>query len=132
MSINIQDSNEKVIRPWGYFINIANGEGYLSKIIHVNPSGKLSVQSHNHRSEHWFVIKGRAKVILDKKEYLLNTGDSINIPLKAVHSIQNPYDTELEIIEIQQGNLLSEDDIIRYEDIYGRVDVSENSKIVSK
>lgn len=121
MNTCIQDRNEKVVRPWGYFINIANGDGYLSKIIHVNPEGKLSVQSHNYRSEHWFVIKGKAKVILDKKEFLLNTGDSIDIPLKAIHSIQNPYDNELEIIEIQQGTVLSEDDIIRYEDIYGRV-----------
>ncbi|MBR6098867.1 phosphomannose isomerase type II C-terminal cupin domain [bacterium] len=119
--MSIQDSCEKVVRPWGYFINIADGDGYLSKIIHVNPDGKLSVQSHNHRSEHWFVIKGTAKVTLKKQDFILNAGQSIDIPVKAVHSVQNPYQTDLEIIEIQQGDLLSEDDIIRYEDIYGRV-----------
>ena len=118
--MNIQDNCEKVVRPWGYFINIANGDGYLSKIIHVNPDGKLSVQSHNHRSEHWFIVKGTAKVTLGKDIFVLNKGQSIDIPLKAIHSVQNPYETELEIIEIQQGDLLSEDDIIRYEDIYGR------------
>lgn len=121
--MKIQDNKEKVIRPWGYFINIANGDGYLSKIIHVNPDGKLSVQSHNHRSEHWFVIKGVAKVTLDKKDFILKCGESIDIPIKAIHSVQNPYAEDLEIIEIQQGELLSEDDIIRYEDIYGRVNI---------
>lgn len=119
--MNFKGGSEKVVRPWGYFINLASGDGYLTKVIHVNPSGKLSVQSHNHRSEHWFVVKGTAKVLLDKQEFVLNIGDSIDIPLKAIHSLQNPYETDLEIIEIQQGDLLSEDDIIRYEDIYGRV-----------
>ena len=116
----IQDKCEKVVRPWGYFINIAEGEGYLTKIIHVNPKGKLSVQSHNHRSEHWFIVKGQAKVTLDKKELILNVGDSVDIPVHSVHSVENPYDNDLEIIEIQRGDFLSEDDIIRYQDIYGR------------
>lgn len=119
--MRIQDKNEKVIRPWGYFINIANDECYLSKIIHVNPMGKLSVQSHNHRSEHWLIVKGRAKVTLDEKDFILNSGESIDIPLKSIHSVENPYENPLEIIEVQQGDLLSEDDIIRYKDIYGRV-----------
>lgn len=117
----IQDKCEKVIRPWGYFINIAQSDGYLAKIIHVNPKGKLSVQSHNHRSEHWFIVKGQAKVTLNKRELVMNEGDSINIPIHAIHSVENPTDKELEIIEIQRGDLLSEDDIIRYQDIYGRV-----------
>ena len=116
-----EENDKKNIRPWGYFINIAQGDGFLTKIIHVNPSGKLSVQSHNHRNEHWFIIKGSAKVWIDKKEYLLNKGDSINIPVKTVHSVYNPTETELELIEVQTGDILSEDDIIRYEDIYGRV-----------
>ena len=116
----IQDKCEKVVRPWGYFINIAEGEGYLTKIIHVNPKGKLSVQSHNHRSEHWFIVQGQAKVTLDKKELIMNTGDSVDIPVHSVHSAENPYNNDLEIIEIQRGDLLSEDDIIRYQDIYGR------------
>ena len=120
MAENKEHAN-KTVRPWGYFINIAEGNDYLVKVIHVNPNGKLSVQSHNHRSEHWYITKGLAKVLLDKKEYSLNKGDSIDIPVKAIHSIFNPSENELELIEIQTGDYLSEDDIIRYEDIYGRV-----------
>lgn len=115
------NDNNKTVRPWGYFVNIAEKEGYLAKIIHVNPDGKLSVQSHNHRSEHWFVVKGIATVFLDSEEYILEEGASIDIPVKAVHSLQNTSAGELEIIEIQRGDYLSEDDIIRYSDIYGRV-----------
>ena len=118
---NFQDSCKKFERPWGYYINIASGENYLTKIIHVNPKGKLSVQSHNHRAEHWVVIAGIATVILDKNTQTLQEGDSIDIPLKSIHSLQNLEDTDLEIIEVQRGDYLSEDDIIRYEDIYGRL-----------
>ena len=110
-----------VMRPWGFFKVIADGHGYATKVLHVNPGEKLSVQSHNHRSEHWVVAMGTAKVLIDGKEHILNKGESIDIPLKAVHSLQNPYEDDLEIIELQLGDILSEDDIIRYEDIYGRV-----------
>ena len=113
--------NKKNIRPWGYYINIAEGDGFLTKIIHVNPRGKLSVQSHKHRSEHWFVTKGSAEVLLNGKTYTLNIGSSLDIPRGAVHSIYNPSQNNLELIEIQTGDILSEDDIIRYEDIYGRI-----------
>jgi len=113
--------HKTVYRPWGFYTVISQGKGFLSKLIHVNCGQKLSVQSHNHRSEHWVVMSGTAKVVLEGKEYILSKGHSIDIPLKAVHSLQNPYDTELEIIEAQLGDILSEDDIIRYEDMYGRV-----------
>ena len=82
---------------------------------------KLSVQSHNYRSEHWVVLSGMAKVVLEGKDRILSPGHSIDIAVKAIHSLQNPYEEDLEIIEIQKGDILSEDDIIRYEDIYGRV-----------
>ncbi len=113
--------NKKMNRPWGYYVVTSFGTGYQTKIIHVNPGQKLSLQSHNHRNEHWFVILGTANVILDEKEIILSVGESIDIPVKAVHSLHNLQDTDLEIIEIQTGELLSEDDIIRYSDIYGRV-----------
>lgn len=113
--------HKTVYRPWGFYTVIAQGKGFLTKIIHVNSGQKLSVQSHNHRSEHWVVLSGTAKVILEGKEHILSAGHSIDIPLKAIHSLQNPYEEELEIIEVQLGDLLIEDDIIRYEDIYGRV-----------
>lgn len=113
--------HKTVYRPWGFYTVLAQGKGFLTKIIHVNTGQKLSVQSHNHRSEHWVVLSGTAKVVLEGKEHILSSGHSIDIPLKAIHSLQNPYKEELEIIEVQLGDLLLEDDIVRYEDIYGRI-----------
>lgn len=112
--------HKTVYRPWGFYTVIAQGEGFLTKIIHVNPGQKLSVQSHNFRSEHWVVLSGTAKVVLEGKELILSPGHSVDIPLKAIHSLQNPYEKDIEIIEVQKGNPLIEEDIIRYEDMYGR------------
>ncbi len=112
--------HKTVHRPWGWYTVMTQGKGFLTKTIHVNPGHKLSVQSHEHRSEHWVVLSGMAKVLLDGKEHTLEAGKSIDIPVKAVHSLQNPYKEDIEIIEVQKGDILSEDDIIRYEDIYGR------------
>lgn len=113
--------HKTVFRPWGYYTCMNSGDGYLTKTICVMPKQKLSIQSHNHRSEHWVVLEGTALVVLEDKEYTVKAGDSIDIPVKAKHSLQNPYDTELKIIEVQKGDYISEDDIIRYNDIYGRV-----------
>lgn len=113
--------HKTVYRPWGFYTVLAQGKGFLTKLIHVNPGQKLSVQSHNHRSEHWVVLSGKARVILNEDEHILPPGQSIDIPLKAIHSLQNTFEEDLEIIEVQLGELLIEDDIIRYEDIYGRV-----------
>lgn len=112
--------HKTVYRPWGFYTVLTQGKGFLSKVIHVNAKQQLSLQSHNYRSEHWVVLSGTAKVVLDGEEHILPQGRSIDIPLKAVHSLQNPYDEDLEIIEVQLGEQLLEDDIIRYEDIYGR------------
>lgn len=112
--------HKTVYRPWGFYTNICENDGYLVKRILVNPKQALSIQSHNHRAEHWTVIKGKAKVILDNSEHILEVGQSIDIPLKAIHSLQNPFEEDLEIIEVQMGNPLIEEDIIRYSDIYGR------------
>lgn len=113
--------HKTVYRPWGFYTVIAQGQGFMTKIIHVNPGQKLSVQSHNFRSEHWVVLSGTAKVVLEAKELILSPGHSVDIPLKAIHSLQNPYKEDLEIIEVQKGDPLIEEDIIRYEDMYGRV-----------
>ncbi len=113
--------HKTVFRPWGYYTCLNRGEGYLTKTICVMPKQKLSIQSHNYRSEHWVVLEGTALVLLDEKEYIIDAGGSIDIPIKAKHSLQNPYDTELKIIEVQKGEYISEEDIIRYDDIYGRV-----------
>lgn len=115
-----QKVHKTVYRPWGFYTVIAEGKGFQTKIIHVNTGQKLSVQSHNHRSEHWVVLSGTAKVVLEGNDHILSPGHSVDIPVKAIHSLQNPYETPLEIIEVQKGDILSEDDIIRYEDIYGR------------
>ena len=121
-----EQKNEKILnkpmnRPWGYYIVTSVGDGFETKIIHVNPGQKLSVQSHNHRSEHWVVLSGTAKVVLEGKELILSPGHSVDIAVKAIHSLQNPYKENLQIIEVQKGDLLVEEDIVRYEDMYGRV-----------
>ena len=113
--------HKTVYRPWGYYTVLAQGNGFLTKMIQVNPGQKLSVQSHNHRSEHWVVLEGKAKVVLEGKELILSPGHSIDIPVKAIHSLQNPFEDIIKIIEVQKGDLLIEEDIIRYEDMYGRV-----------
>lgn len=116
-----EELNKKYHRPWGYYIITAIENGYKTKIIHVNKGQKLSVQSHKYRNEHWFIISAKAKVILNGQEFIIKKGESIDIPAEAIHSLQNPFNEDIEIIEIQTGENLSEDDIIRYEDIYGRV-----------
>ena len=113
--------HKTVYRPWGYYTVTGMGKGFLSKLIQVNPGQKLSLQSHNHRSEHWVVVEGMAKVVLDGKELILSPGESVDIAVKASHSLQNPYDEPLNMIEAPMGDLLIEEDIIRYEDMYGRV-----------
>lgn len=113
--------HKTVYRPWGFYTVLAQGKGFLTKIIHVNSGQKLSVQSHNHRSEHWVVLSGTAKVLLEGKIHLLTAGHSLDIQTRSVHSLQNPYEEDLEIIEVQLGEILQEDDIVRYEDMYGRV-----------
>ena len=119
-----QDDTHKVhttvYRPWGYYTVLNQGDGYLTKLICVSRKGQLSLQSHNHRSEHWVVLSGIARVTLDDKVFMLKAGSSIDIPIRAIHSLANPYDTELKIIEVQKGDKLIEEDIIRYKDIYGR------------
>ena len=118
---DITQLHKTVFRPWGYYTCMNRGKGYLTKTICVQPKQKLSIQSHNHRSEHWVVLEGKALVVKDEEKHYLKPGDSIDIPIQAKHSLQNPYDEELKIIEVQKGDYISEDDIIRYEDCYGRV-----------
>ena len=113
--------HKTVYRPWGYYTVLGEGKGFLTKMIQVNPGQKLSVQSHNHRSEHWVVLEGTAKVVLEGKEHILSPGHSVDIAVKEIHSLQNPYEEVLKIVEVQKGDILIEEDIVRYEDMYGRV-----------
>ena len=105
-------------RPWGTYTVIAEGNGYLIKTITVKPDQKLSVQRHNHRGEHWFVLEGTAKVVKGDKEVTLKEGEAIDIGVKEIHSLQNPYKTTLTIMEVQKGDIIDENDIERLSDIY--------------
>lgn len=113
--------HREVYRPWGKYDSIDNGERYQVKRITVKPNDKLSVQMHHHRAEHWIVVSGTAKVSVDGKESLLSENQSVYIPLGAVHFLENPGKIPLELIEVQVGSYLGEDDIVRFEDRYGRV-----------
>jgi len=108
-------------RPWGRYVNLFEGKGFLVKELYVKPKGKLSLQKHRHRSEHWSVIQGLPKITLNKNIVYKKPNESIFIPLGAIHRIENPYKKPVKIIEIQVGSILKESDIVRYEDVYGRV-----------
>lgn len=107
-------------RPWGWFESLAVGERFQVKRIHVHPGAALSLQSHHHRSEHWIVVEGTAKVTVDDTVQLVTENQSVYIPLGAVHRMENPGKVPMVLIEVQTGSYLGEDDIIRYEDVYAR------------
>ena len=113
--------NSIVEKPWGYYEILKSGKNYLVKKILVKPGGVLSLQSHQHRSEHWIVAKGTAEVIIDDQIRNLNENENIFIPKKSIHRISNKNESELIIIEMWYGDKLDENDIQRYEDIYKRV-----------
>ena len=108
-------------RPWGSYVNLFNGREFLIKELYIKPKGILSLQKHHHRAEHWVVTQGRPKITLNKKYFTMNPAETIFIPLGAVHRIENPYKIPVRIIEAQVGSILRESDIVRYQDIYGRV-----------
>ena len=114
------DNHRKVFRPWGYYDSIDADNGFQVKRILVNPGAKLSLQKHKHRAEHWVVVNGIAKVTCGDKTFSLNKNQSTYIPKGEVHRLENTEETDLEIIEIQTGDYLGEDDIIRLEDDYQR------------
>jgi len=107
-------------RPWGWYEGIALGPRFQVKRIVVNPGAALSLQSHNHRSEHWIVVEGTAEVTINDHVQTVTENQSVYIPLGAVHRIENPGKLHLTFIEVQTGSYFGEDDIIRYEDVYAR------------
>lgn len=113
-------THRKVYRPWGDYDTLGQGARYQVKCITVKPGQKLSVQMHFHRAEHWVVVKGTARVTIDGKEQLVTENQSVQIPLGSVHSLENPGKIPLELIEVQSGSYLGEDDIVRFSDRYGR------------
>jgi len=112
--------HREVYRPWGKYDSVDNGERFQVKRITVKPGAKLSVQMHHHRAEHWIVVSGTAKVTIDGQDQYLTENQSVYIPITAVHALENPGKVELELIEVQSGSYLGEDDIVRFEDRYGR------------
>lgn len=113
---------QTVQRPWGTYCVIQEGEGFLVKCITVNPKSKLSLQYHNHRKEHWVILAGEAQVTKGDETLLLKEGEHIDIEIKEIHCIENPYDKEVKVLEVQRGEILIEEDIVRLKDIYGRAD----------
>ncbi|WP_026295652.1 mannose-1-phosphate guanylyltransferase/mannose-6-phosphate isomerase [Aromatoleum toluclasticum] len=116
----LADSHRKIYRPWGWYDSIDFGDRFQVKRIVVEPGAKLSLQMHHHRAEHWIVVKGTAEVTNGEKVFLLSENESTYIPLGHVHRLANPGKVPLEIIEVQSGSYLGEDDIVRFEDTYGR------------
>ncbi len=113
-------SHRKVYRPWGYYDSIDFGERFQVKRIVVNPGAELSLQMHHHRAEHWVVVSGTALVLNGEKEVMLTENQSTYIPIGQKHQLKNPGAIPLELIEVQSGSYLGEDDIVRFKDLYGR------------
>lgn len=107
-------------RPWGSYTILAEGEGYKVKRITIKAGAKLSLQMHYHRSEHWTVISGTGKLTLDDKVVIFKENESTYIPIAVKHRLENPGQIPLSIIEVQNGRYLGEDDIVRFDDEYGR------------
>jgi len=114
-------SNRKVHRPWGYYKSISKSKNWQVKKIEINPNASLSLQLHKQRAEHWIVVNGIAKVEIDGVVTYLKNNESIYVPLGSKHRLSNPGDSALIIIEVQSGKYLGEDDIVRFDDIYGRI-----------
>ena len=107
-------------RPWGSYTVLEEAPTFKVKRIEVLPGKRLSYQKHSQRAEHWFVVQGTAKVTLDDNEITVRTGESIDIAIGAAHRVENPGNEDLIFIEVQRGNYLGEDDIVRLQDDYGR------------
>ena len=116
----LANTHRKIHRPWGWYDSIDGGERFQVKRIVVNPGASLSLQMHHHRAEHWVVVKGTAEVTNGERSFFLGENESTFIPLGHVHRLSNPGKVPLEIIEVQSGSYLGEDDIVRFEDTYGR------------
>jgi len=112
--------HRRVVRPWGAYDSIDLGERFQVKRLTVKPGGKLSLQMHHHRAEHWIVVQGTARATCNGEVTLVRENESIYLPSGAIHRLENPGKTVLEVIEVQTGGYLGEDDIVRFDDTYGR------------
>jgi len=114
------EDHNRVYRPWGFYESLIQGDRFQVKRIVVMPGAKLSLQKHFHRAEHWVVVAGSALVTRDEETLLVRENESIYLPLGCVHRMENPGKIPLTLIEVQSGSYLGEDDIVRFEDTYGR------------
>ena len=112
--------HRQVYRPWGSFDSLENKEGFQVKRLVVNPGAVLSLQKHAHRAEHWVVVRGKARITRNDEEFDLGVNESTYIAIGDIHRIANPFDEPAHVIEVQCGDYLGEDDIVRIEDNYGR------------
>jgi mannose-1-phosphate guanylyltransferase/mannose-6-phosphate isomerase len=119
--LSVATEHRRVARPWGEYDAIDSGDRFQVKRITVKPGEQLSLQMHHHRAEHWIVVRGTARVTRGDETFLLSENESTYIPLGTVHRLENPGRVPLEMIEVQSGSYLGEDDIVRFEDTYGRV-----------
>jgi len=108
------------LRPWGFFETLSLSSRFQVKLLHVKPGAKLSMQMHHHRSEHWVVVQGTAKVVIGDREQLVRENESVYIQATQWHRLENPGKVPLELIEVQLGSYLGEDDILRTDDVYNR------------
>ena len=108
-------------RPWGKYINLFHGRGFLLKELVINSNSSISLQKHHHRSERWTIISGKPKITINKKKFIKKSNDNVFIPRGAIHRIENPFKEPVKIAEVQMGNILKETDIVRYKDVYGRI-----------
>jgi mannose-6-phosphate isomerase-like protein (cupin superfamily) len=119
--MSVADRTPTEVRPWGAYFVLEEGAGFKVKRIVVKPGGRLSLQSHKHRSEHWTVLSGGATVTVGEAVTVLTRGEAADIPLGYVHRLENFGDVDVDLIEVQFGDYLGEDDIVRYEDVYDRI-----------
>jgi mannose-6-phosphate isomerase-like protein (cupin superfamily) len=118
---SLVDNSQFDRRPWGTFTVLDEGDNFKVKRIEVLPGKRLSYQKHSQRAEHWVVVQGTAKVTLDDSDHIVSAGEAIDIAIGSAHRVENPGDELLVFIEVQRGNYLGEDDIVRLQDDFGRV-----------
>ena len=108
-------------RPWGRYVNLFKGQNFLVKELTVNSRSSISLQKHHHRSEHWMITQGKPKITINRKKFFKKENDSVFIPTGSIHRIENLYKKPVKIIEVQTGPILKETDIVRFQDVYGRI-----------
>ena len=113
--------NNTFYRPWGKYINLYSGKGFLLKELIINPKSSISLQKHTYRSEHWTIISGKPRITISNNKFFKSPNQTTFIPKGAVHRIENLHNKPVQIVEVQTGLILKESDIVRYKDIYGRV-----------